>query len=46
MKKYEIGHIGITVEKPIEMANWYSDTQRFDIKLSAEEDKKGVAYLH
>ena len=45
MKKYEIEHIGIAVEKPIEMAKWYRDTLGFDIKFSAEYEEKGVAFL-
>ena len=45
MKKYEIEHIGIAVEKPIEMANWYRDTLGFNIKFSAEDEEKGVAFL-
>ena len=45
LKKYEIEHIGIAVEKPIEMANWYRDTLGFDIKFSAEDEEKGVAFL-
>lgn len=45
MKKYEIEHIGICVEKPIEMANWYRDALGFNIKFSAEDNEKGVAFL-
>jgi catechol 2,3-dioxygenase-like lactoylglutathione lyase family enzyme len=45
MKKYDIEHIGIAVEKPIEMAKWYRDTLGFDIKFSAEYEEKGVAFL-
>jgi catechol-2,3-dioxygenase len=45
MKKYEIEHIGISVEKPIEMANWYQETLGFNIKFSAEDEEKGVAFL-
>ena len=45
MKNYEIEHIGIAVEKPIEMANWYHDTLGFNIKFSAEDEEKGVAFL-
>jgi catechol-2,3-dioxygenase len=45
MKKYEIEHIGICVEKPIEMANWYHETLGFNIKFSAEEEEKAVAFL-
>ena len=35
MKKCEIEHIGISVEKHIEMANWYHEVLGFDIKFSA-----------
>ena len=45
MTKYEIEHIGIAVEKPIEMANWYHETLGFNIKFSAEDEEKGVAFL-
>lgn len=45
MKKYEIEHIGICVEKPIEMAKWYQETLGFNIKFSAQDEEKGVAFL-
>lgn len=45
MKKFDIEHIGICVEKPIEMADWYRDTLGFNIKLCAEDEEKGVAFL-
>jgi catechol-2,3-dioxygenase len=45
MKKYEIEHIGISVKNPIDMANWYHETLGFDIKFSAEDEEKGVAFL-
>jgi catechol-2,3-dioxygenase len=45
MKKFEIEHIGICVEKPIEMAKWYHETLGFNIKFSAEDEEKGVAIL-
>jgi hypothetical protein len=45
MTKYEIEHIGIAVEKPIEMANWYHETLGFNIKFSAQDEEKGVAFL-
>ncbi len=45
-RRYKIReHIGIAVEKPIEMANWYRDTLGFNIKFSAEDEEKGVAFL-
>jgi catechol-2,3-dioxygenase len=45
MNKYEIEHIGICVEKPIEMANWYHEVLGFNIKFSAEDEEKAVAFL-
>ena len=45
MKKYEIEHIGIAVEKPIEMANWYRETLGFNIKFLAEDEEKAVAFI-
>jgi len=45
MKKFEIGHIGIAVRNPIEMANWYRETLGFNVKFSAEDEEKGVAFL-
>ncbi|VVB62485.1 Glyoxalase/Bleomycin resistance protein/Dioxygenase superfamily protein [uncultured archaeon] len=45
MKKYEIEHIGIAVEKPIEMANWYQETLGFNIKFSVHDGEKGVAFI-
>jgi glyoxylase I family protein len=45
MKKYEIEHIGICVEKPIEMANWYHEVLGFNIQFSAQDKEKGVAFL-
>jgi hypothetical protein len=45
MKKFEIEHIGICVEEPIEMAKWYLETLGFNIKFSAQDDEKGVAFI-
>ena len=45
MKAYEIEHIGIAVEKPIEMANWYRETLGFNIKFLAEDEEKAVAFI-
>ncbi len=45
MRKYEIEHIGISVENPIEMANWYQETLGFNIKFSAQDEEKAVAFL-
>lgn len=45
MKKYEIEHIGISVEQPIEMANWYKYVLGFNIKFAGQDAEKGVAFL-
>jgi catechol-2,3-dioxygenase len=45
MKKFEIEHIGICVDEPIEMANWYQDTLGFNIKFCAKFNEKGVAFI-
>ncbi|MCX6677907.1 MAG: VOC family protein [Methanothrix sp.] len=45
MKKFEIEHIGISVKEPIKMANWYQEALGFNIKFSAEDDEKAVAFL-
>ena len=45
MKNYEIEHIGIAVEKPIEMAKWYQEVLGFNITFSTQDDEKGVAFL-
>lgn len=45
MKKYEIEHIGIIVEKPIEMAHWSQEALGFNLKFSAQDEEKGVAFL-
>lgn len=45
MKKFEIEHIGISVVDPVVMANWYQETLGFNIKFSAEDEEKGVAFL-
>lgn len=43
--KHSIEHIGIAVEKPIEMARWYRDVLGFEIKLSGEDSEKAVAFV-
>lgn len=45
MKKYEIEHIGIIVTEPVKMANWYRDVLGFNIKFSAQDHEKAVAFL-
>jgi hypothetical protein len=42
---FDIEHIGICVEKPIEMANCYRDILGFNIKFCAEDEEKGVAFI-
>ena len=44
-KKFEIEHIGIAVKEPVKMANWYQEALGFNIKFSAEDDEKAVAFL-
>ena len=43
--KFEIEHIGISVKEPVKMANWYQETLGFDIKFSAEDGEKAVAFI-
>ena len=45
MKNFEIEHIGIAVKEPVKMANWYQEALGFNIKFSAEDDEKAVAFL-
>lgn len=45
MKRYEIEHIGISVAEPIEMAKWYREVLGFNITFSAQDQKKGVAFI-
>lgn len=45
MKKFEIEHIGICVEKPVEMAYWYQEKLGFNIKFFAQDEEKGVAFI-
>jgi catechol-2,3-dioxygenase len=45
VKNYEIEHIGISVDKPIEMANWYREVLGFKIKFSAKDDEKAMAFI-
>lgn len=45
MNKFEIEHIGIAVKDPIKMANWYQEALGFNIKFSAEDEEKAVAFL-
>lgn len=43
--KFSVEHIGIAVEKPIEMAKWYKDVLGFEIKFSGEDSEKAVAFI-
>jgi catechol-2,3-dioxygenase len=45
MNKFEIEHIGIAVKEPVKMANWYQEALGFNIKFSAQDEEKGVAFL-
>jgi catechol-2,3-dioxygenase len=45
MKNFEIEHIGITVAEPIEMAKWYQEVLGFNIRFSAQDEEKGVAFI-
>ena len=45
MKPFKIEHIGICVEKPLAMAEWYRDVLGFTIIFSAQDNEKGVAFL-
>jgi catechol 2,3-dioxygenase-like lactoylglutathione lyase family enzyme len=42
---YGIEHIGIAVEKPIEMARWYKNVLGFEIIFSGEDSEKAVAFV-
>jgi catechol-2,3-dioxygenase len=43
--KFNIEHIGIRVENPIEMAKWYKDVLGFKIKFSGADSEKAVAFI-
>ena len=43
--KYQIEHIGFSVDAPIEMAKWYQDILGFNIKLSLGDNQHGVAFI-
>ena len=45
MKKFEIEHIGIAVKEPVKMARWYREALGFDIRFSADDGEKAVAFL-
>lgn len=45
MRNYSIEHIGITVEDPIAMGEWYRDVLGFRIKFSGKDDEKAVSFI-
>ena len=45
MRKFNIEHIGIVVNEPVAMANWYKDVLGFNIKFAYEESGKGGAFV-
>jgi hypothetical protein len=45
VKRFEREHIGIAVDKPIEMVKWYKEALGFNIKFSVEDEEKGVAFI-
>nr|WP_280921236.1 VOC family protein [Methanolobus bombayensis] len=45
IKRFDIEHIGLIVEKPLEMAKWYHDVMGFNIKFKAKDDEKSVAFV-
>ncbi len=45
MGNYSIEHIGIAIEDPIAMGEWYRDVLSFRIKFSAKDDEKAVSFI-
>jgi catechol-2,3-dioxygenase len=45
MGNYSLEHIGISVEDPIAMGEWYRDVLGFKIKFSGKDDEKGVSFI-
>ncbi|WP_321430792.1 VOC family protein [uncultured Methanolobus sp.] len=45
IKRFDIEHIGLIVENPLEMAKWYHDVLGFNIKFKAKDDEKSVAFV-
>ena len=41
----KIEHIGICVEAPISMGNWYRDHLGFEILMQAGDDRDGVSFV-
>lgn len=45
MKRYRIEHIGVVVKEPLLMAQWYREVLGFNVKFTAEDHEKAVAFL-
>ena len=47
MKHFMIEHIGLIVQEPVAMAQWYKDVLGFHVKLSSPNDEaeKSVAFV-
>ena len=45
MRNYSIEHIGISVEDPIAIGEWYRDVLGFRIKYSGKDDDKAVSFI-
>src|SRR5512136_1191805 len=45
MRNYSMEHIGIAVEDPIAMGEWYRDVLGFKIKFSGRDDEKAVSFI-
>jgi catechol 2,3-dioxygenase-like lactoylglutathione lyase family enzyme len=44
-RKYAVEHIGISVEDPLAMAQWYRDALGFKIGFSSRDADKAVAFI-
>ncbi|MFH2138032.1 MAG: VOC family protein [Candidatus Omnitrophota bacterium] len=45
MNQYSIEHIGIAVDDPLAMAQWYEENLGYIIKFSEGNKEKGVAFI-
>jgi glyoxylase I family protein len=45
MKNYSVEHIGIAVEDPIAMGEWYRDVMGFKIRYSGKDNEKAVVFI-
>lgn len=43
--KFSIEHIGISMEDPVRMANWYRDVLGFDIRFAEEKSDSAGAFI-